>query len=1051
MPRQITILHLSDLHISSTDFSNQSVILEALWKDLRDARTRGTEFDLVFFTGDLIAKGDYSEKNLQTLRDQFLTPLLRESGLNSNRLFLCPGNHDVCVKDRADLLDPVYQSLISEDLVSRFFQNLSKTPLATGLEKFHRLVDEVCSERPVLKNDFYRAHTLPIRGINVGICTINSSWKATGAPNDGDHGKLIIGRHQLEELVACTKDSSLTLALFHHPPNWLAPFDYDVVQRQLYQFFDGVFYGHNHHADGIAVAGSIGSYFASNAGCLYQKREYFNGYSVVAFDVDAQEWMVVAREYFEDRREFDQSTRFAPDGKRLYKTTRRDGKGLLKIPSSEFISAVAERANSQMLSNSISDVAPKTFQELFVEPPISQVSQRQLAAEKNDSDTPSFLTLKEVMTIEKPVIFVGPRDSGKTVLLHRLCSQVGDVGVLTFPPFSAYIDLQNSIGTRAQILESIVQFSGGTYTRADFIELMRSGLVVICFDNLSSKNARQLAAVVEFVREFRSCRFFLTYLEDIEASLSSVAVPDIGVEAEVLYLHFFGRKETRALTRRWFGRADPGMAARVDEILQSLGRFNIPRSPFLISAMLWIKETQANFNPVNQSAVMDALIDGVLQKLTESKARSSVDSTIKRHYLSMLAERLCNIGATRIAVRELDRFTLEYFESRGLPTSTGPFLEELRQRGMLIEVGGYVGFKFDCMRAFFLSERMKDSPSLLAVALSYDRFPEFAEEIDYLTGAQRDRRDVLVRCLELVEKFRNDAKLDLELSYFDDVSLHDSPFDEAAQAELTEKVFGSRLLGEQRERALDRIDGQARIREIVQADASRAPGGGAHPAARFAEALLAACKVLRNSELIDDVPLKESAYKKLVGYWCEMLIAILVAVVFMEEDPRAFKIVEGFLPVNNKGLAHYFLKILTPNVVFSIVRECLGTGKLELIIANALRAEDAETARRVLDTFLYLDLDLPDRFVHVEDLMRRFEGHRFVSELIFVKLGIIFVFMELSGRDEAHVRRLLARSINAVYSAGNRVERDRLKNRVFADMERKRLATGLLSVKNEGS
>jgi hypothetical protein len=51
----------------------------------------------------------------------------------------------------------------------------------------------------------------------------------------------------------------------------------------------------------------------------------------------------------------------------------------------------------------------------------------------------------------------------------------------------------------------------------------------------------------------------------------------------------------------------------------------------------------------------------------------------------------------------------------------------------------------------------------------------------------------------------------------------------------------------------------------------------------------------------------------------------------------------------------------------------------------------------------------------------------------------LFAFAKLSQEDEAEIRRLLAKSVDVVVSADSQVERNQLKNRVLADLEKKGL------------
>ena len=210
------------------------------------------------------------------------------------------------------------------------------------------------------------------------------------------------------------------------------------------------------------------------------------------------------------------------------------------------------------------------------------------------------------------------------------------------------------------------------------------------------------------------------------------------------------------------------------------------------------------------------------------------------------------------------------------------------------------------------------------------------------------------------------------------------------------------------------------------------------PVRRFVTCLQIVSSILRNSELVEDAQLKRDAYDAIAGYWCELLIAVLVAVDFMDENSQELEALRHLLPLGNPSLVGYFLKIFAPTVIINVALECLGTAKLQLIMEDSiLRAKD--TAKQVLSAFLYTDLRLPKRLEYLELLLNKHKGHRFTTELIFFKVVQLFAFAKLSQEDEAEIRRLLAKSVDVVVSADSQVERNQLKNRVLADLEKKRL------------
>jgi len=104
MDRPIRILHLSDLHLDATSLRDQKVILRALFADIKRQSEKASAVDLVFFTGDLIAKGNYSAANVGAVQNEFLVPLIEATGIDPSRLLIIPGNHDINLKGQSTII-----------------------------------------------------------------------------------------------------------------------------------------------------------------------------------------------------------------------------------------------------------------------------------------------------------------------------------------------------------------------------------------------------------------------------------------------------------------------------------------------------------------------------------------------------------------------------------------------------------------------------------------------------------------------------------------------------------------------------------------------------------------------------------------------------------------------------------------------------------------------------------------------------------------------------------------------------------------------------------
>jgi predicted MPP superfamily phosphohydrolase len=1039
----IRILHFSDLHLEKESLRDQKVVLKSLFADIRGSIKKDGPFDLVFFTGDLIAKGGYDDASIEMAIDEFILPVLDAAEIQPSQLILVPGNHDVNLRQQSQLLAGAQRSLSSDEEVARYLTEAISSSINTGLEGFNSLVDRLgCQDFSVLSNNHYRAYVLNIKGLNVGIAAFNSAWHATGASADGDYGRLRIGRKQTDELVEALGNADVKFALAHHPTDWLTPKEAQAIRRQLLIHFDGFFHGHNHDPDMTFSVGASSHYFASNAGCLYQNRDYFNGYCIIEYRHRERRWTIAGREYVEARQSFDLAPRVGPGGlAEFLRMGDRGGSQVAVLPSEEYIEAVQKAGNSRLLPALVSDVAPKNLKSIFVDPLLSRISARKIETSKN-GESGLFTSLKDVLSLRKDVIFVGAKDIGKSTLAHRICQQLLENGGVDGPAFSAYVNLEGSIETVASIVDSIVSFSGGAYRKSEVVQLLKDGSFTVCFDNVQEQREKQTRAVREFCGQYSTCRFFFTMLEDVDYSLSPEQVPRLSPVCEVFYMHPFGRKETRLLTEKWFGEATEEVSTKVDEVLSLLNRLNIPRSPFLISALLWIREKQTQFSPVNQAEILDALIDGVMEKLSETKDRSRIDSTIKRHFLAALAEHLHTTGLKRIDALALERFTVDYFQSKGLPSSTAPFLSDLKAKGILLDVGGDVIFMFEAVRAFFLSTRLHENPGLLKKALSKDHFLDFREELDYYTGRHRDQAEVLQAAVEVLRSFSIDAALKHDLKEFDRIRMAPTPIS-IKETELR-KVTAERPSAESRNAIIESFDEQLGS-DIFYTDERVAHSQTA--VGKYLSALGIASSILRNSELVGNVELKEIAYNEFTQGWCTFLIEVLSSlsrestsptVKWVDRDDPVAKLLKRMLPNDNPGMAGYMRKLVVPNVIVSLAMESLGTAKLQTIIERHISVGKT-TVQRVLDVFLIVDLRLPNWTGRMDRLLRDNSKNRFVSELIFTKLFQIFMLGRLRPSEEEKVKGMLAESITLMLSEKRGGYKTHMKGRFLNSLEKKRL------------
>ena len=118
----------------------------------------------------------------------------------------------------------------------------------------------------------------------------------------------------IAELAPC----DVKLVVMHHPLDWLADFDADLLRRALEQRGLFVLTGHDHSANPTSEWSARGAAVYSRAGCLYAGRAYSNSYTVLDLDPGSRRVELLIRRWWPDRQDgpcFDQATDFIRDGR----------------------------------------------------------------------------------------------------------------------------------------------------------------------------------------------------------------------------------------------------------------------------------------------------------------------------------------------------------------------------------------------------------------------------------------------------------------------------------------------------------------------------------------------------------------------------------------------------------------------------------------------------------------------------------------------------------------------------------------------------------------
>ncbi|MFM7010121.1 MAG: metallophosphoesterase [Betaproteobacteria bacterium] len=966
----LRLLHISDLHYQAT--AHQNRVISALCKDI----STQSKVDAIVFSGDAAAKGQTTQEDIESILSGFISRV-RSSAGSDVPFLICPGNHDVDLKKRSSIYLRIFDGIKTPKQANEVAKTAGQTEQAgvwAHMEGFRTLAKAIDSDA-FTKSAAYYTKLITVGAKSIGFACLNSAWTTRGG-GAADYGNLFVSEATLEQAYGEIESADLKIAVMHHPLSWLLQEEQAVIQRFLTNRFNALLCGHKHDNNANTLHTNTGHLFTSNTGCIYQTLDYFNGYSLIELNESEGVWKVNAREYYADRDTFDVSTRFAEGGCWTVPFVRSNTDLQVLIPS-EVILAIHERANNRLLSYSASDLAPKSIGAMFVEPPLSFHSEKELVARSKNGEIErdAYTDLDGLAKDASTLIFIGKREAGKSILLHHI-AVAGYQNFHSSARLGIVVDLQTiRKNTEAGILEQAVEFCGSEIPRKHIVQLLSAGEILVCIDNIKLHDPSSSKLVTEFLAKYPKPRYVLAASEEILDSIPGRNIPQFNGNVKKVFVHSFRKKQTRELIKRWFGESDTTLNQRVQLIDQLVARLRVPRTPFLVSVLSWVLEQRPQAHLINQSSAIEVLIEGLLEKFSESKFRKETDSTVQQYFLMEFSSHLNDLDVEWIAALDFDYFVTQYFKDRGLSVSTEGFAAEFLRKGLLYSFDDRVGFKFDCFRAFFLAKKFALTPELWKTALTKEKVRKYVYELDLLTGLHRDRRDILAAAQQLSnEIFKNYGAL----HSIDRVDQLEAGINQDALSVIEQVLEDHDGEGDSTASSHEQPEPTS-VDHDVSRKRAHLPDAG--EVTQFFESLRAFSTILRNSELVNDVQMKSECVNLALEMWAAFTNSVIRALTENSTEIAAELKIED--SQKGAGIAS-LVRALVPQMVVSFMSETLSTPKLELFIAE--KTKDSRLLIRVMAVFLAIDADCTDAPRFVLELIRDYRKNSFVIEMLFFRL-----------------------------------------------------------------
>lgn len=228
-----------------------------------------------------------------------MEPLLEALKLGKDRIFFCPGNHDIQRNLDSKMTERgTYDSLTSTDVINNFLEDENEAvrsmqriiPFKTFEKSFMEGVHSSISHKLTNLHSVYK---VVISGLKVGICCLNTAWRCYDSSKD--QGRIVLGTKQIIDSLPILSDCDIRIALSHHHYSWMRAFEINDIAKLIVSNFNIYFCGHTHSPSEELTIKPFGRTFTLVAPGILSHNivaqdKYQNGFSIVDYDTESHKF-----------------------------------------------------------------------------------------------------------------------------------------------------------------------------------------------------------------------------------------------------------------------------------------------------------------------------------------------------------------------------------------------------------------------------------------------------------------------------------------------------------------------------------------------------------------------------------------------------------------------------------------------------------------------------------------------------------------------------------------------------------------------------------------
>jgi predicted phosphodiesterase len=757
----INILHITDFHYKPERkfHLDQQNIIDKISENIKE------DIDLIIFSGDLVFQGN-SQEDFFSAKDILLEPLRKKFGLDNSKVILCAGNHDI---DRSKAITAIFkfvdEKIIDNPALDNYVNSKDYQHSIRPLDNYLKFEKEFYKEtNELLKSDpLFKVLKIKIGNKNLGVVTINNSWRAIG---EEDQGELIFPISKFKEAVSyLTNDLDYKIFVMHHPFSDFNMYNSYELSNLVFQNFDILFSGHLHKKENeINYTSRDGIIKLSTVAALTDQGDL--GYTILKIDSEDQEYNI--HNHFYDKK----NSIFYSDLKENIEIPTSSE----KKEQNKFRKKLKEKYESELLLSSKllvsgdQDVGENSFFNITTQPVLKNHSASEITNQEIISPDFDWDNFKSK---EDDYLILGKGKCGKTILLKKIQLELlRDFSSLAIIPY--YIDLKDWKGNKDFSLLDELR-AHYQINKSDAKILAEQKPLVLLIDNYHI-NTNVTERLIPFIESNSEIRIIACSEETILKNIQESKID--GRTLNKLYFHRLRKKHIRQLTKNIFRTGSIDKEEVVEKLSAIFNRLSIPFNFWSVSLFLWVFKKDLNNNLQNDVELVNLYIEKLLEKEQLTITQSNFGFDKYKRFLSSLAYQLLTNHSEysySMSYAQLIAYTDEYLkENLRYTIESREVIEYIEDRGIILKKADErYTFRLKGVFEYFLANQLMYDHKFLEEIIAQDSlYLAFANEFELYAGFRRDDEEFLDNIYNRTKEiFKN---LENEYGNDDSISLDDT-------------------------------------------------------------------------------------------------------------------------------------------------------------------------------------------------------------------------------------------------------------------------------------